>query len=70
MWADLGTLKMRWAEQLISLLNFIKENLRRASKESITVIKPGENKRGNESFGGLIFFIFKLTVELVDTLTL
>ena len=28
------------------------ENLRRASKESSTVIKPGENKRGNESFGG------------------
>ena len=47
---------MRWAEQLITLLNFIKENLRRASKESITVIKPGENKRGNESFGGLNFF--------------
>ena len=46
-------MKMRWAEQLITLLNFIKENLRRASKESITVIKPGENKRGNESFGGL-----------------
>ena len=44
---------MRWAEQLITLLNFIKENLRRASKESITVIKPGENKRGNESFGDL-----------------
>ena len=33
-------------------MNFIKENLRRASKESITVIKPGENKRGNGSFGG------------------
>ena len=33
-------------------MNFIKENLRRGSKESITVIKPGENKRGNKSFGG------------------
>ena len=33
-------------------LNFITENPRRASKESITVIKPGENKRGNENFGG------------------
>ena len=32
--------------------NFIKENLRRASKDSITVIKPGEKKKGNESFGG------------------
>ena len=27
---------------------FIKENLRRASKESITVIKPRENERNNE----------------------
>ena len=26
--------------------------MRRASKESSTVIKPGQNKRGNESFGG------------------
>ena len=33
-------------------LNLIKENLRRASKESISVIKPGENKRGDESVGG------------------
>ena len=33
-------------------MNWIKENLRRASKESITTIKPGENKRGNKSFGG------------------
>ena len=38
------------AEQLITLC--IKENLRRGSKESITVIKPGKNKRGSESFGG------------------
>ena len=42
---------MRRAEQLITF-NFIKENPRRTSKESITIIKPGENKRGNESFGG------------------
>ena len=42
---------MRRAEQLITL-NLIKENLRRASKESISVIKPGENKRGDESVGG------------------
>ena len=34
-------------------MNFIKENLRRASKKSITVMKPGENKRGNESVGGV-----------------
>ena len=33
-------------------MNFIKENLRTASKESITVMKPGENERGNESVGG------------------
>ena len=33
-------------------LNCIKENLRRASKESITIIKPGGNKRGNEIFSG------------------
>ena len=51
MWADLGTLKMRQAEQLITL-NFMKENLRRASKESITVIKLRENKTENESFAG------------------
>ena len=38
---------MRRTEQLATL---IKENLRRASKESIAVIKPRENKRGNESF--------------------
>ena len=30
----------------------IKENARRASKESITVSKPREKKRGNESFDG------------------
>ena len=29
-------------------LDFIKENLRRASKESIAIIKPIENKRGHE----------------------
>lgn len=34
-------------------LNFIKGNQRRASKKSITIMKPRENKRGNESFGGL-----------------
>ena len=33
-------------------LNFVKENLKRASRESITVMKPGENERGNESVGG------------------
>ena len=33
-------------------LKFIKENPRGASKQSITIIKPGENKRGKESFGG------------------
>ena len=32
-------------------LNFIKENLRTASKESIAIIKPREKKRGNESSG-------------------
>ena len=32
-------------------MNFIKENLRRGGKESITVIKPGEKMRGNESVG-------------------
>ena len=42
MWADLGTCEMQRAEQPITL-NFIK-NPRRASKESITVINPGENK--------------------------
>jgi len=47
MWADLE----RQAEQSVTL-NFIKENLRRVSKESIAVIKPGKNKRGNKSFGG------------------
>ena len=41
---------MRQAEQLITL-NFNKENLRRASEESISIIKPRENKRGNESYG-------------------
>ena len=42
---------MRRAEQLITL-NLIKENLRRASKESITIIKSRECKRRKESFGG------------------
>ena len=51
MWADLGTLKIWRAEQFITP-SCIKENLRRASKESITVIKHGKNKRGSESFGG------------------
>ena len=41
---------MRRAEQLITL-DFIKENLRRASKESIAIIKPRENKRENKSSG-------------------
>ena len=40
---------MRRAEQFITL-DFIKENLRTASKESTAIIKPRENKRGNESF--------------------
>ena len=39
---------MRRTEQLATL---IKENLRRASKESIAVIKPRENKRENVSSG-------------------
>ena len=34
-------------------MNLIKEKQRRASKERITAIKPGQNKRGNESLGGL-----------------
>ena len=42
---------MKQAEQLITLWIFIKENLRRDSKESIAIIKPRENKRGNKSFG-------------------
>ena len=41
---------MRRAEQVYHSLDFIKENLRTASKESIAIIKPRENKRGNESF--------------------
>ena len=39
---------MKRAEQLITQ-DFIKENLGRASKESIAIIKPRENKRENES---------------------
>ena len=42
---------MRPAEQFITL-DFVKENLRKASKESIAIIKPRGNKRGNESFSG------------------
>ena len=37
----------RWAVTV----NFIKENLRRATKDSITLSKLRENKRENESFG-------------------
>ena len=33
-------------------MNSVRKNQRRASKESITVIKPGEKKRGNETFSG------------------
>ena len=32
-------------------MNLIKENPRRASEESVTVTRSGENKRGNESLG-------------------
>ena len=39
---------MRRTEQLVTL---IKENLRRASKDSTAIIKPRENKRGNVSSG-------------------
>ena len=42
---------MRRAEKLITL-NVVKENLKRASKESITVIKPGEDKGRNGSCCG------------------
>ena len=41
---------MRRAELVYHSLDFIKENLRRVSKESIAIIKPTENKRRNESF--------------------
>ena len=37
-----------WA--VIHSLDFIKKNLRRASKESIAIIKPRENTRGNARF--------------------
>ena len=33
-------------------VNCMKENVRRASKKSITPMKPGENKGGKESYGG------------------
>ena len=33
-------------------MNFIKEKLRRAGKENITISRPRENKRGNERPGG------------------
>ena len=36
---------------MITLWIFIKENLRRDSKESIAIIKPRKNKRGNEKLG-------------------
>ena len=43
---------MRQTEQLITL-NFIKENLRRASKESFTINNQAKTgKRGDKSFGG------------------
>ena len=57
---------MRRAEQLITF-NLIKENPSRTSKESITVSKPGENKRGNESFGG---FKRKILLDGMDSLDL
>ena len=31
-------------------MNFIKENLRRASKESMTIVKPRENKTEKLNF--------------------
>ena len=49
MWADLGALQMRRADHS---LNFMNKNLGRVSKGSITIIKPQENKTGNESFDG------------------
>ena len=47
-------------------LNCIKENLRRASKESITITKPRENKRENESFGGLKKIKIKILLDYTD----
>ena len=47
--------------------NLIKENPRRTNKESVTIIKPGENKRGYESFGG---FKRKILLDGVDSLDL
>ena len=41
---------MRRAEQLITIWVF-NENLRRASKENIAIIKHKENKIGNECSG-------------------
>ena len=55
---------MRWAETVDHSLNFIKENLRRACTENITIIKSRENSRGNESFGG-----FKRKILLVSDWT-
>ena len=40
---------MRQAKQIITL-DFTKENLRKASKESSAMIEPRENKRGNKEF--------------------
>ena len=36
---------------MITLWFFVKDNLRRANKESIAITKPRENKKGNESSG-------------------
>ena len=41
MWRNLGTLQM---SEVHHSLNFIKQNLRRASRESITVMKPGDQE--------------------------
>ena len=44
-------------------MNFIKENPRRTSEGSITIIKPREKKRGNESFDG---FKRKILLDCTD----
>ena len=36
---------------VVHSLDFIKENLGKASKKRTAIIKPRENKRGNESSG-------------------
>ena len=52
MWADLGALKMTGVEQLITLWEFYQGREHyNYNKESITIIKPLENKRGKESSG-------------------